>query len=341
MSDFPTLRIIAEGLRFAEGPIALPGGDVLVCETSGRGLVRITPSGVVSVFAEFGDGANGAAIGPDGAIYVCNNGGGRVVFEPGPDGTMVSRPPRRDENFRKPGCIQRIEAGTATTLYDNCDGRALMSPNDIVFDSSGHFYFTDFGFYTGEIRETGLDHSGADAHLLRPLGMTMRSPVGSVYYAAIGGSMIREVVHPMAGANGVGLSPDGKTLYVSESVTGRLWAFDLVAPGVVGRRRCLGCVVPGGPLNVAVADSMVVDDEGNIIVGTILNGGLSVFSPDGASIHHVPTGDLFTTNACFGGPDMRSLFVTLGERGALGVFEEWPTQGLTLAFPLEKSSSGL
>jgi gluconolactonase len=333
VSDFPELQIVATGLHFAEGPIVLPGGDILVCETHGPGLERISPDGRKSTFAAFGGGANGAATGPDGAIYVCNNGGGRVVFEKGPDGTLAGRPPRPGENARKPGRIQRVTAdGDVRDLYLECDGRALMSPNDIVFDRHGNFYFTDYGFYAGEIREAGLDRAGENAKIFRSLGMVMRSPAGSVYYASPDGTMIREVLHPMAGANGVGLSPDEKTLYVSESVTARLWAFDLAEPGVVAQRRCLGTLPMGGPANIVVADSLAVDGEGNVIVGTILNGGLTVFSPDGSSIRHVPTGDIYTTNACFGGEDMRTLYVTLGEQGALGKFAPWPTRGLELNF---------
>ena len=330
---FPPMRLLADGLAFAEGPVLLPGGDILVCETNGEGLVRVGLDGRTTLYASVGGGANGAAIGPDGAIYVCNNGGGRVVREQRPDGTITMRPPRPDEKVRKPGRIQRVvEGGEAKTLYNSCDGRALMSPNDIVFDRSGHFYFTDYGFFAGEIREAGLATVGEDAATLRPLSMVMRTPPGSVYYAAADGTAIREVMHPMAGPNGVGLSPDEKTLYVSESVTARLWAFDLLEPGVVGRRRSLGCLPSGGAANVVVADSLVVDSEGNIIVGTIFNGGLTVFSPDGSSIRHIPTGDLFTTNACFGGPDMRTLYATLGGRGGLAAFEGWPTRGLDLNF---------
>jgi gluconolactonase len=333
MSDFPELQIVATGLHFAEGPVLLPNGDILVCETHGPGLERITPGGVKSTFAAFGGGANGAATGPDGAIYVCNNGGGRVVFEQGPDGELVGRPPRPGENVRKPGRIQRVtDGGEATDIYLECDGRALMSPNDIVFDRNGNFYFTDYGFYSGEIREAGLDRAGENGKIYRTLGMVMRSPAGSVYYASPDGKMIREVIHPMAGANGVGLSPDERTLYVAESVTARLWAFDLPEPGVVGERRCLGTLPFGGPANIVVADSMVIDGDGNIIVGTVLNGGLTIFSPDGSSIRHVPTGDIYTTNACFGGPNMRTLYVALGEQGALGKFEGWPSRGLDLNF---------
>ena len=66
---------IASGLRFPEGPVALPGGDILVCEIAAGRIARIAPDGARSVAAETGGGPNGAALGPDGRLWVCNNGG--------------------------------------------------------------------------------------------------------------------------------------------------------------------------------------------------------------------------------------------------------------------------
>ena len=72
MTDF---RLVAEGLRFPEGPIALPDGDVLVVEIAAGRLTRVHPDGSKTVVATPGGGPNGAAMGPDGKCYVCNNGG--------------------------------------------------------------------------------------------------------------------------------------------------------------------------------------------------------------------------------------------------------------------------
>src|SRR6266511_1412413 len=75
MSALMNMRVVATGLEFPEGPLVLPDGDLLVTEIRGGRLSRVTPDGNVSVFAVTGGGPNGAAIGPDGAIYVAQNGG--------------------------------------------------------------------------------------------------------------------------------------------------------------------------------------------------------------------------------------------------------------------------
>jgi gluconolactonase len=137
----------------------------------------------------------------------------------------------------------------------------------------------------------------------------------------------------MEGPNGIGLSPDGRTLYVAESPTGRLWAFELRGPGEIGRRRVVGTVPGAPPLNVAFCDSLCVDAEGNILVATITNGGVTSFSPDGSRVEHTPCPDTMTTNACFGGPDLRTLYVTLSLSGQLAAFDTWPTKGLRLFQP--------
>src|SRR6476660_1061850 len=128
------VRTIATGLEFPEGPIAMPDGSVLVVEIKRGTLSRVTPEGKIDVVAECGGGPNGAAIGPDGAAYICNNGGCFEFQEvmglrfPGP-------PPA---TYAGHGSIQRVDLGSGevTTLYEECDGNPLRAPNDIVFDSS-------------------------------------------------------------------------------------------------------------------------------------------------------------------------------------------------------------
>ena len=73
----PEIREIATGLQFPEGPIALPDGDVLLVEIARGTLSRVRPNGRVEVVTKTGGGPNGAAMGPDGACYICNNGGFR------------------------------------------------------------------------------------------------------------------------------------------------------------------------------------------------------------------------------------------------------------------------
>jgi gluconolactonase len=69
------MREVGRGLAFPEGPIALDDGSVLVVEIAAGNLTRVDPAGIVTVVAHCGGGPNGAALGPDGAVYVCNDGG--------------------------------------------------------------------------------------------------------------------------------------------------------------------------------------------------------------------------------------------------------------------------
>jgi gluconolactonase len=96
-------------------------------------------------------------------------------------------------------------------------------------------------------------------------------------------------------------------------------------------RHVVGTVPGAPPFNFAMCDSLVVDGEGNIIVATLVNGGLTSFTPSGDATH-TPAPDILTTNACFGGAGLRTLYATLSTTGQLIAFDNWPTAGLKLAF---------
>jgi gluconolactonase len=301
------IREIASGLQFPEGPIALADGSVLVVEIKRGTLTRVAPNGTVSVVAHTGGGPNGAAIGPDGKVYICNNGG----FEWHDVGGLTI-PGNQPADYIG-GRIQRVDLSTGKVedLYTACDGRPLRGPNDIVFDRTGGFWFTDHG----KLRERDRDRTG-------------------VLYARPDGSMIREVIFPMDGPNGIGLSPDDSRLYVAETHTGRVWAWDLSGPGQVAGGVGFG---PGGGTLLAglpgfqLFDSLAVDGAGNVCVATLVNGGITVISPDGLSIEHVAMPDPITTNICFGGAELRTAFITLSGTGRL-VATQWPRPGLKLHF---------
>jgi gluconolactonase len=154
------VRVIATGLEFPEGPIAMPDGSVLVTEIAAGTLARVPPDGNVERIAELGGGPNGAAIGPDGAVYVCNNGafsfhraGDLLVF-----GLMA--PPSYSG-----GSIDRVDlaTGKVTRLDRECDGHPLSGPNDIVFDDTGGFWFTDHGIRTERASDrTGVFYAQPD-----------------------------------------------------------------------------------------------------------------------------------------------------------------------------------
>src|SRR5213080_3073722 len=123
------LREVASGLRFPEGPIAMNDGSVIVVEIKSGTLARVAPDGTVTQVAKTGGGPNGAAVGPDGKVYVCNNGG----FEWSEfDGMAIPGPQPSDYIGAR---IQRVdlETGTVEDVYTECDGNPLRGPNDIVF----------------------------------------------------------------------------------------------------------------------------------------------------------------------------------------------------------------
>ena len=153
-SPTASVRTIATGLEFPEGPIALADGSVLVTEIAAGTLAKVSPDGSVERIAELGGGPNGAAIGPDGAVYVCNNGGSFTFHRQ--DGLLVFG--LVAPSTYAGGSIDRVDlsTGEVRTLYRACDERPLRGPNDIVFDETGGFWFTDHGIRT----ERSSDRTG-------------------------------------------------------------------------------------------------------------------------------------------------------------------------------------
>jgi len=298
-------RVMASGLQFPEGPIALPDGSVIVTEIAAGRLSRITHNGDIDIVADLGGGPNGAALGPDGHCYVCNNGGFSWRTDNG-----FTRPTGAAADYDG-GSIQRVnlDSGQVDTLFTHCEGVPLHGPNDIVFDADGGFWFTDFG-------KTFED----------------RIVRGAVYYARTDGSVIKRVAHPFLTPNGIGLSPDGRTLYVSETETSRLWAYPVEGPGHLTLAAWPspngGNLVHGLP-GYQRFDSMAIEASGNICVATLVRGGISVFSPAGELIefHRAPEG--YCTNICFGGVDQRTAFITLSGYGQLFA-ANWPRAGMVL-----------
>jgi gluconolactonase len=304
----PAIREIASGLRFPEGPIAMPDGSIVLVEIERGTLSRVTPDGKVSVIAETGGGPNGAAVGPDGKVYVCNNGGFEwVINERG------IRPHLQHKNY-KGGWIERVDLATAKVevLYTKGPNHKLNGPNDLVFDAHGGFYFTDLG----KVREREQDR-------------------GCVYYAKADGSSIKEIAFPLMTPNGCGLSPDGRTLYVAETWTARIWGFDIVGPGEIKRQSWPspnGGRLVASPGGFQLFDSMAVDGEGNVCVATIFNSGITVASADSRSVRHVPiAGDPYVTNICFGGKGGKTAYVTQSMTGKL-VALDWPAGGAKLNY---------
>jgi gluconolactonase len=298
---------VATGLHFPEGPVAMADGSVILTEMFGKRITRVKADGTKETIATVNGGPNGLALGPDGALYVCNNGGNFEEIDLG--GLIV--PGGFPEDTYIGGSIQRVDiaTGVVTTLYSECDGRQLIAPNDLVFDRDGGFWFTDHG----SRKKYTSDFSG-------------------IFYAKADGSRIQMVVFPVESPNGIGLSPDGKRLYWAETHTGRVFFRNVTAPGEVEEGSPIDptlCLfgLPG----LQLLDSLAVDGEGNVCVATILNGGITVIAPSGEILGHVATGDMVTTNICFGGPDLQTAYITCSSTGRL-VSMRWPVKGLRLNY---------
>lgn len=305
-------RVVTHGLLFPEGPIALADGSILVVEILGGRLVKVLPDGTKHVVAELGGGPNGAAIGPDGAVYVCNNGGFNWITETShPDLPSGYKRPHGRANSYSGGSIQRVnlDTGEVTTLYTHCDGNCLKGPNDIIFDRNGDMWFTDHGKTYGR-----------------------QMDCGAVYHAAPDGSFIQQAVFPMITPNGCGLSADEQTLYVSETETGRLWQWPISGRGTVEKKLWPspnGGTIVGGSTGYQRFDSMALEANGNICVGTLVTGGITVFSPDGQKLEYWEGPEPYCTNICFGGPEMKTAFITVSGTGLL-IAVDWPRAGLPL-----------
>ena len=301
-------RTVAKGLRFPEGPVAMADGSVLLVEIERATLSRVDQQGRIEVVAHTGGGPNGAALGPDGICYLCNNGGFRWHYDA--DGSM--RPAGRADEYSG-GRIERVDLSTGKIelLYSECDGVPLKGPNDIVFDGKRGFWFSDLGKVYGRQMDRG-----------------------AVYYARTDGSLIREAVFPITTPNGVGLSPDGNLLYVAETETSRLWSFRIIGEGELDK---LPWPSPhGGKLVAGLPgyqrfDSMAIEKDGNICVATLMRGGVTVISPAGQVLEFHEAPEYYCTNLAFGGVGMRKAYVTLSGHGHL-LEVEWPRPGLRLHY---------
>lgn len=298
------MRELASGLEFPEAPVALDDGSVLVVEIKAGTLTRIGPDGEIDRVATCAGGPNGAALGPGGKVFLCNN-GGLAWHESG--GLTRSAPTPGELDIGGRIQVADLETGKVEDLYVECDGRPLSGPNDIVMDDRGGFYFTDFGKNRGRTLERG-----------------------GVYYAKCDGSAITELAFPLQGPNGIGLSPDGGRLLVAETFTARILAWEITRPGALGDVTLMG-TVPG----LVQLDSLAVERDGNVAVATVpaplvTRSAITVLGLDGTVVEHVEMPvDGVVTNICFGGPSMRTAYITASGVGAL--FQtEWARPGLPL-----------
>ncbi len=303
------MEIVTTGLRFPEGPVAMPDGSIILTEIARGQITRVAADGTQTKVADTGGGPNGLAVGPDGHLYCCNNGGFEWLDT---NGYLTPHGIAADYSG---GSIQRIDiaTGAVEVLYKSGDfGCILRGPNDIVFDEHGGFWFTDHG---------KVDY------------IKRAHDIVGIFYGKIDGSHLEEVIFPSNNPNGIGLSPDGKTLYAAETYTCRLMKFNITSPGKVAPD-----AGPGGPgipvyrpAGYKFFDSLGVEECGNICVATIGESGISVISPAGELVEFVATPDIFTTNICWGGEDRMDAYICLSGSGQLAKVR-WNRPGLKLHY---------
>jgi gluconolactonase len=296
----PTLpmTILAEGLKFPEAPVVMNDGSVLFVQIEAKQVSRLSPDGKVSLVKQMQGGPNGLAIGPDKALYIAND-GGRFSFAQRGEYNFPGAAPAEHVG----GSIQRLDlkSGALSTLYETCDGKRLVAPDDLVFDHLGGMWISDIGKIKGD---------------------------AGVYYALPDGKRIKCVIDGMTAPNGIGLSPDGKQLHVSEAR--QLWTYDLSGPGTLGPSTSYPQADHAKLRERSIADSLKVQADGKVCVCTLLAGGISIIDAAG-STEFIDFADPMTTNLAFGGTDMRDVWVTLSGTSRIARVR-WPYAGLKPAF---------
>lgn len=285
--------VYCEGLLLPEGPAFDLDGNLYVTEIRGGQVSRISPDGERTVFARTGGGPTGSAFGFDRYLYVCNNGG----MKWSPEGKSLGI-----ADGSEGGWVERIAPdGSVEVLYTHFEDEHLEFPNDLVFDETQNFYFTD-----------------------SRIGGWRNRPPGHVYWASPDGSMIQRVSTGYDLPNGIAITPDGTTLVIAESVSRKMWACDILGPGRLSEQRLYG-ELPAP----SIPDGFCFDASGNLICSGVYGQGLVVFDGSGAVVDHIVIEESRPTNVAFGGDDFDTLYVTDGEAGRVLALP-WREPGLRL-----------
>lgn len=270
-------------VAFTEGPAVYRDGSVFFTETVSHRIMRLAPGGKLTVFRENSNAANGLLFDDKWRLVACE----------GSD-LQANRPrvTRTD-----------LDTGKVEVLAEFYQGKRINAPNDVTIDGRGRLYFTDF------------DRAGPE-----------RWGTPGVYRIDTDGRLARILTAPeIQRPNGIAISPDDRTLYLVESNPAErgarmIRAYNLMPDGSVRNMRVFHDFYPGRS-----ADGLAIDTQGNVYAAAGLHRrrgthetldtkpGIHVFSPGGALLRFIPIGEDTITNCAFGGPDMKTLYVTAGK----------------------------
>jgi len=173
--------------------------------------------------------------------------------------------------------------GKATVLAKGYDGKKLNAPNDVWPGRKGGIYFTD-PFYKRSYWNRGpMEQDGQHVYYLTPEKKLVR--------------VVDDLVQP----NGIIGTRDGKGLYVADIGDKKTYVFEIKPDGMLGEKK-LFCSMG--------SDGMTIDNEGNVY---LTGRGVTVFNKAGEKIEHIAIDEGWTANVCFGGKDMRTLFITASD----------------------------
>lgn len=249
----------------------------------------------------FTSGIEGPATGPDGALYVVNFGSKGTIGRVAPDGaaslyvTLPSGSIGNGIRFAADGRmliadytghrILSVDPATrAITTFSDLIG--AHQPNDIAMSPDGDLYASDPDWATG---------TGQLWHITRD-------------------GQARRIESGMGTTNGVEVSPDGRSVYVAESVQRRIWVYARAADGTLSDKRELIAFPDHG------LDGMRCDAAGNLYVTRYGAGTVLVVAPDGRIVREIRLRGQRPSNIAFGGEDGRQVFVTLQDTGAIETF---------------------
>ncbi len=275
------LEVVASGFDWTEGPVWVNGAS----EEGGYLLFSDIPKNSVYRWRE-GVGVD-LFMKPSGYTGVVDYGA-----EPGSNGLLLDAKGQLvscEHGDRRLSVLTKN--GGKRTLIDNYRGKRLNSPNDAVFKSNGDLYFTDPPY--------GLPDRWDDPRReLDFCGVYRLTPAGEVTL------LTEEMTRP----NGIGFSPDEKTLYVAQSdPEAAIWkAFPVNADGTLGQSRVLHDATSAVDELPGLPDGMAVASDGHLFATG--PGGVYVFDPAGKLLGRISTGER-TANCTFGGPDGSTLYL--------------------------------